>query len=968
MNLLEKAKVITTPTAYSDGILHSVKPNVLENLLLQSNQFDTTWTKNNITLTSGQSGYDGSSDAWLLDTTIANGYLRQEVIFSGVSTFSVYAKAGTADGIYIAFAASTFPNLKVDLSSQSFISSTNIIDYNIEDVGNGWSRVSFTISGSHIRVNIKAVDNSGSVIDGTIYIQDAQLNKGYSADQYIETTTETSPRADFTFTRNSSATRVGEDGYIQDVQIIGGELVQNGDFEEIGSELVTNGDFSDGTNNWENPTYGADNSAEFSVLDGALKIEKTADLDWRSSFARQYPISYTNGKIYRVKYSLKDGNTSGADVYIRSKFSNSGNTINIRVLTSDWVEYTDYYVADSNSEDISFGVLDWQNTGTGQYYFVDNVSVKEVGQNWTFQTGWSIADVNNSQVAQFDGGADSAIQQGSLLTNGIKYRLSLDVGNKTTGSLQIRFGNTGVVDETITTNGTFTYDLVSDGTTLYLRSIGGFDGYIDNISVKEVTDDTNLPRINYEGFSYEETLGDEEVVNGTFDTDSDWSKGTGWSISGGKAVSDGTTGNLDQNNVLTIGNSYKAEFTVTDLTTGALSFRLGGTNEIINVNANGTYIAYGVADGVVLRLRSQSGFDGSIDNVSVKEVIGDLPIYGSGKGHFLLEGQGTNLFLYSEYINASVSSWSSFFDTIITNNDAISPEGVNNATKIACPIGGAARLDAIVSSLAAGTYTYSFYAKGDVTNLDINVYQDATGTTLSTTAIETLINGSQWSRVTITFTSTALSTIRFIHLNMTAGEYFHLWGVMLEQNSYATSYIPTNGSAVTRAAETCNNAGNADLFDSEGVLYADIAALANDGTYREIALSDGTSNNRIEIRYTTADNQIQFIVRSGGSALFLPLYNLDDALEFKKFAIRYKDDDFSAWVDGVQVSTGTSGTAPTGLSELSFDDGSGSNDFYGKTKMVGVFPYLSNDEMECLTGEGYGTFQAMALANNYTVI
>ena len=74
-------------------------------------------------------------------------------------------------------------------------------------------------------------------------MQDAQLNKGYSADQYIETTTETSPRADFTFTRNSSATRVGEDGYIQDVQIIGGELVQNGDFEEIGSELVTNGSF-----------------------------------------------------------------------------------------------------------------------------------------------------------------------------------------------------------------------------------------------------------------------------------------------------------------------------------------------------------------------------------------------------------------------------------------------------------------------------------------------------------------------------------------------------------------------------------------------------------------------------------------------------------------------------------------------------------------------------------------------------
>ena len=48
-----------------------------------------------------------------------------------------------------------------------------------------------------------------------------------------------------------------------------------------------------------------------------------------------------------------------------------------------------------------------------------------------------------------------------------------------------------------------------------------------------------------------------------------------------------------------------------------------------------------------------------------------------------------------------------------------------------------------------------------------------------------------------------------------------------------TSYIPTNGSTVQRAAETCNGSGNSEVFnDSEGVLFADISGLADDGTYK----------------------------------------------------------------------------------------------------------------------------------------
>ncbi len=58
------------------------------------------------------------------------------------------------------------------------------------------------------------------------------------------------------------------------------------------------------------------------------------------------------------------------------------------------------------------------------------------------------------------------------------------------------------------------------------------------------------------------------------------------------------------------------------------------------------------------------------------------------------------------------------------------------------------------------------------------------------------------------------------------------------------------------------------------------------------------------------------------------------------------------------------------LNSLQFRRGDGifGEDFYGKAKALAVFPYLTNDELEGLTGEGYDTFNALALANNYTII
>jgi hypothetical protein len=72
-----------------------------------------------------------------------------------------------------------------------------------------------------------------------------------------------------------------------------------------------------------------------------------------------------------------------------------------------------------------------------------------------------------------------------------------------------------------------------------------------------------------------------------------------------------------------------------------------------------------------------------------------------------------------------------------------------------------------------------------------------------------------------------------------------------------------------------------------------------------------------------------------------------------KLAIKYKQNDFSLFVNGIQASTSSGNVFTSGtLDDLSFDSGSGAEDFYGKVKCVAVFKEaLSNEELACLTSQ-----------------
>ena len=163
------------------------------NYLLQSNSFDTTWTKSNATIASGQSGYDGSNDAWLLTATNTFNRVVQSISQSGVKRFSVYAKANANDYLLLGSVEGAHFYATFNLATGAVDSNNiNAISPSIEDVGNGWYRCSATWVNTTTEVRIGTQDASGqgawaSTTSGSIYIQDAQLEQGSYATSYIPT-------------------------------------------------------------------------------------------------------------------------------------------------------------------------------------------------------------------------------------------------------------------------------------------------------------------------------------------------------------------------------------------------------------------------------------------------------------------------------------------------------------------------------------------------------------------------------------------------------------------------------------------------------------------------------------------------------------------------------------------------------------------------------------------------------------
>ena len=348
--------------------------------------------------------------------------------------------------------------------------------------------------------------------------------------------------------------------------------------------------------------------------------------------------------------------------------------------------------------------------------------------------------------------------------------------------------------------------------------------------------------------------------------------------------------------------------------------------------------------------------------------------YTDANGALKLEPQRTNLFTYSE----DIEEWSSSNAGLtIEENADTSPEGLVNAAKIKEDGTNGAHSTRNFNGpiLTSGTdYTFSFFAKKAERSIvglsntigasnDANCFFDLDNgqiltNTFNSASIEDFGNG--WYRCIATDTAdanddydtriyTATADNQFSHQGV-SGSGLYIFGLQLEQGSYATSYIPTQGSAVTRIADECIQTPPSGIIgQTEGTVYCEVN-ISNTTSKTILILDTGSASNFIILEANSGLSPRILVRQSSGS---FPAIITGTTMSYgiNKIAFCYKSGDYAMYVNGVLSGTSASTTFPSGIiSKISV----GANPNYGylSDTVADVKLYdtrLSNAEFATLT-------------------
>jgi hypothetical protein len=321
----------------------------------------------------------------------------------------------------------------------------------------------------------------------------------------------------------------------------------------------------------------------------------------------------------------------------------------------------------------------------------------------------------------------------------------------------------------------------------------------------------------------------------------------------------------------------------------------------------------------------------------------------------LIEEARTNLFLQSQF----AASWINFGTATQTINNAVAPDGTTTANLVSSP----AATDYVYqapTTVIGTSYAFSFFVKNSTAT--VSFYQVRTSSTAafgtltwsgatlaSATATTGTVSfaavGNGWYRVTAIYTATETAARHRIgggDNTSTTGNIL-VWGAQLEAGAFATSYIPTTTTALTRSADVASMTGTnfSSWYNaSEGTLYAE-SSLQGFGTTPAItSFSDGTDTGNLIQVNTSGAGLVRYRVVIGGVA---QVNNISSGVTatantFFKYAAAYEASDFAISVNGATAATQASGSVPSPTQLRILQTGSGGSVFSGTIRRIAYYP------------------------------
>jgi len=289
----------------------------------------------------------------------------------------------------------------------------------------------------------------------------------------------------------------------------------------------------------------------------------------------------------------------------------------------------------------------------------------------------------------------------------------------------------------------------------------------------------------------------------------------------------------------------------------------------------------------------------------VKTAAVDQPRFGNDQDSgLLLEASTTNLVTNSDSNPLPRTS----IDFTVTTANIVTPRGEIGpvaACYIYRAVGYGSRIP--LPTQPNDVYTLSLWARADTGTLSVTL-------DVSDQGLKSFTVTTEWTRISTSSTTPSTNIFGDIDCN-SVDRTLYIWGVQIERGPVATSYVPTGGAAVTRAADLLSVESP---LPATGSVYIDARATKAEEDDTLLSIKN-SSNDKIDLGFfsnAATYNSVALIANYDGtskSSLPLPVPTTDR----ERNIITYGSQNYQYGSNTARFATSLSSSVPTDLNKLS---------------------------------------------------